>query len=50
MGHPPNNKPPAAEINQELIVIHQFADQIKEDAINDYLIEKQIINKPWSIF
>ncbi|MDV3202780.1 MAG: hypothetical protein Q8901_02455, partial [Candidatus Phytoplasma stylosanthis] len=39
-------QPPAAEINPELIVIHQFADQSKEEAINDYLIENQIINKP----
>ncbi|MDV3195497.1 MAG: hypothetical protein Q8894_02140 [Sweet potato little leaf phytoplasma] len=41
-----HQQPPTAEINQELIVLNLFADESKEDAINDYLIENQIINKP----
>ncbi|MDV3139472.1 MAG: hypothetical protein Q8742_01920 [Candidatus Phytoplasma australasiaticum] len=41
-----HQQPSSIESNQELIVIHQFADQSKEEAINDYLIENQIINKP----
>ncbi|MDV3174563.1 MAG: hypothetical protein Q8831_00730 ['Bonamia sp.' little leaf phytoplasma] len=41
-----HQQPPAAEINQELIVLNLFADESKEDAINDYLIKNQIINKP----
>nr|WP_193621860.1 hypothetical protein ['Parthenium hysterophorus' phyllody phytoplasma] len=39
------NNPPSTEINPELIVLNLFADESKEDAINDYLIKNQIINK-----
>ncbi|WEX20409.1 MAG: hypothetical protein TB2022_3260 [Candidatus Phytoplasma citri] len=41
-----HQQPPTEEINKELIVIQQFADQSKEDTINDYLIKNQIINEP----
>ncbi|AYJ01095.1 hypothetical protein CWO85_00895 [Candidatus Phytoplasma ziziphi] len=41
-----NQKPQEENVNKELIIINMFADQNQEEAINQYLIENNIIKKP----